>query len=129
MLILAAMLLPGLALADDTECTQWCHPYWKSMPKLEYAYFAAEAADCSTTLDIKNHKNLQEENPILGPHPSDGKIIGACTASMLIHSAITYELVDQGVPQAIIKTWEWISIGVEAGFAAHNYSLGLRFKF
>lgn len=108
---------------------QWCTPYWKSMPKLEYVYWAAEAADCSTTLDIKNHKNLQEENPILGHHPSDGMIIGACVSTALIHSAITYVLIDDGVPPKVVKIWEYVSIGVESAFAAHNYSLGLRFKF
>lgn len=136
--VLAVLLMlacTGTALADDSECTQWCKPYWKSIPKLEYAYFAAEAADCSTTLDIKNQRNadgtwrLEEKNPLLGTHPSDGKIIGYCVGTALLHSAITYEMVDQGVPRSVVNVWEWISIGVETGFAAHNYSLGLRFKF
>ena len=126
------LVIATVAFADDhnnPECTQWCHPYWGSMPKLEYVYFAAEAADCSTTLDIKNHPGFIEENPLLGYNPSDGKIIGYCAGAALIHSAITYELVDQGVPRAIVNVWEYVSIGVESGFAIHNYSLGLRFKF
>lgn len=99
------------------------------MPKEEYVFFLAEAADMMTTLDIKNHPELQEENPILGKHPSDSKIIALCVGAALLHSAITYEMVDQGVPRPIVKVWEYVSIGVETGFAVHNYTLGLRFKF
>lgn len=31
--------------------------------------------DCCQTLDIKNHSNIHESNPLLGPHPSDNIII------------------------------------------------------
>lgn len=130
-------LLPALSHAqysepqhqDTTKCSEWCSPYWSSMPKLEYVYWAAEAADCSTTLDIKNHSNLIETNPVLGQHPSNGKIYSYCVGTMLLHSAITYALIDGDVPKPLVNAWEWASIAVEAGFAAHNYSLGLRFKF
>lgn len=121
-----------LALVDTQakpECTQWCRPYWKSMPQEEYAFFVAEAADCWTTLDIKNHADMEEANPILGKHPSDGRIIGMCVGAGLLHSAITYELIDGGAPRGLIKAWEYVTIAVESGFAAHNYSLGLRFRF
>ncbi len=142
--ILAGLLMSGAAFAepsidqldpprapmDDPACsTQWCSPYWKSMPKLEYVFFAAEAADTLTTLDIKNHPNLHETNFILGSHPSDAMIIGYGGVTALIHSSITYVMIDSGVDPKVIKAWEYISIGVEGAFAAHNYHLGLRFKF
>lgn len=132
--VLALFAFVNVATADEQttdqkECTQWCKPYWKSMPKSEYVFFAAEAADMLTTLDIKNHPELRETNPILGDHPSDGKVISMCVGAALIHSAITYEFVDNNVPKPIIRAWEYISIGVETGFAVHNYSLGLRFRF
>jgi len=121
---------PPVAPMDDPACsTQWCSPYWKSMPKLEYVFFAAEAADMLTTLDIKNHPELRETNPILGSHPSDARIITYGSVTALIHSSITYVMVDSGVNPKVIKAWEYVSIGAETGFALHNYKLGLRFKF
>jgi len=118
------------AALDSSSCgAQWCRPFWKSMPKLEYVFYAAEAADMLTTLDIKNHPNLQEENPLLGHHPSDATIVGATTITALIHSSITYLMVDHDVNPKVIRAWEILSIGTESGFALHNWKMGLRFKF
>ncbi len=111
------------------ECTQWCKPFWSSMPKLEYGFYVAELADISTTLDIKHHPGYYEQNPLLGRHPSDARVIAEGGIAALIHSAITYEMVDQNVPKPIINTWEIISIGVETGFAAHNLHIGLHFSY
>ena len=119
-----------VAPIDNPNCnSQWCSPFWKSMPKEEYFFYAAEAADMMTTLDIKNHPNLQEENPILGHHPSDAMVISMCSVAALIHSSITYVMVDNGVNPKVIKAWEYVSIGVESGFAVHNLRLGLRFTY
>lgn len=113
---------------DEKTCQQWCTPFLKTLPPSEYAFFVAEAADMLTTLDIKYHPNLIEENPILGNHPSDGKIIGWCFIAAGAHAAITYSLIDGGAPDWLVKTWTWGGTFVEAGFAIHNYSLGLRFR-
>lgn len=132
---LALFLFAPLAFSQEavtTEakpCQQWCKPYWKSMPKEEYVYFGAAALDMFTTLDIKHHPNLEESNFVLGKHPSDAKIVGWFVLTDLLHSAITYELVDNDVPRPIVKTWEYLTIGVELGYAVHNYRLGLRFSF
>lgn len=118
--IVFALILSSVAHAGD---------YWKTMPKLEYAFFAAETADMLTTLDIKNHPDLYEQNPIMGRHPSDAKVIGWCVSAALMHSAITHEMVVHGVRPSFINAWEYVSIGVETGFAVHNLSVGLRFTF
>ena len=132
-ILVAGLLLATQAFADDlptpdrAECQQWCKPYWKSMPKLEYVFMAAQAVDMLTTLDIKNHPNLRETNIILGEHPSDGKIIGWFALTTLAHSAITYELVDNDVPKSIVRAWEYVSIGYESYYGIHNLHLGLHF--
>lgn len=121
----------AMAQAADEDAPQPRKP----TPVTEWIFDAAETADMLTTLDIKNQKNvngtwrLQEDNPILGPHPSQGRIIAICVATGALHYAITRELVNEDVPKPIINAWEYISIGVETAAAAHNYSIGLRFKF
>jgi hypothetical protein len=128
----ALLAFSSAALAQETEtteakCTQWCKPFWKSLPKEEYVYFAAAGLDMLTTLDIKHHPGkIEETNFILGKHPSDAKVVGYFIATDLLHAAVTYELVDGGAPKGLIKAWEYITIGVETGYAVHNYRLGLR---
>jgi len=101
----------------------------QSMPPLEWAYQASAVADMMTTLDIKNHPELEEANPILGPHPSDRKVLAYFAATGALHYFVTRELVDQGAPRGLIDAWELISTSFEIGCTAHNYSAGLRFKF
>jgi hypothetical protein len=122
--LLLAVLLCHRAKADDSYGN-----FFTSQPKLEFVFDAALAADMLTTADIKNHPGLVETNPILGQHPSDAKIAGYGLAAAGLHAAVTYELVSQGVPRAIINTWELLGIGIETGYVAHNYKLGLRIKF
>lgn len=129
-IIALALLIAGTANAADTkECDQWCKPFLSSLPTEEYVFFGASTLDMLTTLDIKNHPKIHETNFLLGEHPSDGKILGYFVGMDLLHAAITYELVDQNVPKPIVKAWEYVTIGVETGYAVHNLHLGLRFSF
>jgi hypothetical protein len=97
--------------------------------KLEYGYIGLAAADMLTTLDIKHHPHLQEENAILGPHPSDAKVVAYFAGTTLLHALITKELVAGDVPAPIIRGWEYVTIGMEAGCVANNLRIGLRFSF
>ncbi len=108
------------ALADDTVD--------RSTPALEWAYQGAAVADMLTTLDIKNHPTLMETNPLLGEHPSNGKVFAYFAGTGVLHWAITRELVNGNMQRPLINTWEALTIGLEVGCAAHNYSIGLRFK-
>lgn len=122
--------MPSVVKHFDPEvCAKHFCDYWKSMPKLEYAFFAAEAADMLTTLDIKNHPDLIETNIILGKHPSDAKIIALCASAAMLHSVITYELMHSNMPRGFVKAWEITTISIESGYAVHNLRLGLRFRF
>lgn len=96
---------------------------------LELGYLAAATADMSTTLDIKNHSNMQEMNPILGTHPSDARIVAYFVTTDALHALVTYGLIQGDVPTPIVHGWEYVTIGVEVCAAAHNYHAGLRFKF
>jgi hypothetical protein len=121
---LLAGFLCANAKADDSHYGNFI----TTQPKLEFVFDAALMADMMTTADIKN-TDLVETNPILGQRPSDAKIAAYGLTMAGLHAAITYEMVSNDVPRGIITAWELVSIGVEAGYVAHNYHLGLRIKF
>jgi hypothetical protein len=122
--VLLAAVLCKQAKADDHYGN-----FISTQPALEFVFDAALAADMLTTADIKNHPPLVETNPILGQHPSDGKIAAYGAGVALLHAAITYEMVSNDVPKPLVTAWELIGIAVEAGYTARNYRLGLRVKF
>lgn len=119
--VLAAFLC-SQAKADDTN------PNAKT-PVTEWVYQGVALGDMLTTLDIAKHPGLVEENPLLGQHPSDGKVLGYFAATGVLHYLVTRELVRENVPAPIVQTWEALGIGLEVGMVAHNYSLGLRARF
>jgi hypothetical protein len=122
MFALLAAFLCSQAKADDTN------PNAKT-PVTEWVYQGAAFADMLTTLDISKHPNLVEENPLMGQHPSDGKVLGYFAATGVLHYLVTRELVRENVPAPIVQTWEALGIGLEVGMVAHNYSIGLRARF
>jgi hypothetical protein len=126
---LFAVLLLLLSIAARSKADENYGNFITTQPKLEFVFDAALAADMLTTADIKNHPPLIETNPLLGQHPSDGKIAAYGLGVAALHAAITYEMVSQGVPKPIVTAWELIGIVVEAGYTAHNYRLGMRIKF
>ena len=77
--------------------------------------------DCLTTLDIKNHPDMYETNLILGPHPSDSKI--------LVYFAIC-NIIFCMVALALSDTIQYIWIGawaiVEIRYIINNLKLGLK---
>jgi hypothetical protein len=98
-------------------------------PVLEWAYQGAALADMLTTLDIKNHPGIHETNPLMGPHPSDDRVLGYFAAYDLLHYGITRILVDLNAPRSLVTVWELGTIGYETDLVVHNYRLGLRFAF
>lgn len=113
------------ARAEGYDDPAWSgsHP----LPALEYVFEGAALADMLTTLDIKNHPDRQEANPLMPRHPSDGYVVGFFTFGVAVHALITHEMLVQGVTPGWIRAWECVSIGVEAGGAARNIHMGLRF--
>jgi hypothetical protein len=94
----------------------------------EGAYQSLALVDMATTLDIRRHPGDYEQNPIMGRHPSDAKVIGYFAIEDAAHALITRALVSNGWTKTAY-TWEALSIGVEAGCIAHNYHLGLTARF
>ena len=122
MFTLLAAFLCSHAKADDTNPNA-------PTPVTEWVYQGAAFADMLTTLDISRHPNLVEENPLMGQHPSDGKVLGYFAATGVLHYLVTRELVRENVPAPIVQTWEALGIGLEVGMVAHNYQIGLRARW
>lgn len=94
----------------------------------EAAYQGLALVDMGTTLDIRKHPGFSETNPILGRHPSDGKVIGYFAACGISHAVITHSLVNAGWTKTA-AAWEAASIGMELNFVDHNYTIGLKARF
>ena len=102
---------------------------WQPLPPEEIAFQAVNLADMSLSLDIKNHENMREANPMLGNHPNDGAVIGYKVGAGVLHAAVTEFMLQHGASKRAIRIWEWTSIGVVGFAAGHNYQVGCRFRF
>jgi hypothetical protein len=89
---------------------------------LEVSYQAVALADMAQTLDLRHMPGEWETNPILGSHPSDAKVMGYFALTGAFHA-----LVAGALPPREARVWEYITIGLEVGCVARNYSLGVRF--
>jgi hypothetical protein len=80
--------------------------------------------DMFLTLDIKNHYGYSEYNTlILGPHPSDARVIGSFIGYEALLT-VTWLLLPSGlryVPPSLVIGFQTLNI-------AHNWSIGLRFS-
>jgi hypothetical protein len=65
-----------------------------------------------------------EINPLLGDHPGQGKINAYFLGIIVGHTAIARLL-----PNPYRRIWQGIYIVTEAGFVAHNFSVGARIEF
>lgn len=125
-ILLAFALLYGRAhAASGYEDPAWAQH--TAMPRTEYAFDVALLADMLTTLDIKHHPELEEGNPLLPRHPSDGNVVAFFVGVGIVHALITHAMIAQGMDSRWVTAWEYVSIGFEGGAAAYNLHAGLRF--
>jgi hypothetical protein len=88
-------------------------------------FIALSGIDWMQTRKIANNPDeYHENNPILGSHPSTGKVDAYFAASIAAHTAIAMAL-----PPEYRKWFQYVSIGVEAGVVASNFSIGLGVGF
>ena|SRR3990167_11441589 len=67
---------------------------------------------------------MKELNPILGEHPSMGKIDTIVGLSLMGHILISGLL-----PKPYRTIFQYITIGIESGAVIHNYNAGVRIEF
>lgn len=116
-LLLAIILMfPSVSFADE----------WTSDDtKRQAVYLTLHAVDWMQTRHIaKNPTLFSESNPLLGRHPSVSKVNKYFIATALMHTGISYAL-----PPEYRKVFQYITIGVQAGYVTHNYNVGVKIGF
>lgn len=88
-------------------------------------YLALHVADWGQTRDAAAQPGrYAEQNPMLGEHPSQKRIDSYFAATAILHTAVAYAL-----PPDWRRTWQHITIGVEAGVVCRNARIGLQVNF
>ncbi len=90
---------------------------------LEAVYQTLQFIDYRQTLSIAEDDEYTENNIFLGKNPQDEYIHAYFLAAALGHVAITEMLSPK-----YRRIWQMITIGIEAGYVTHNYSIGVQIK-
>lgn len=115
-----------LLLIFLTVCPTVGHADWTVQDTmLEATWMVLHIIDWGQTLDIaRNPHRFYEINPIMGRHPSVGKVNSYMLASAIIHPLISYHL-----PQPYRKYWQYVTISISGGLVIHNFNIGLKVRF
>ena len=90
----------------------------------EITYQGLAAIDWLQTRNIAKNPNYYEQNPILGEHPSVGKVNAYFAITGLVHYGISKIL-----PKEYRAPFQYVTIVVEGGAVAHNFSIGINAEF
>ena len=114
-ILVAIFIFPSFAHADE----------WTSADTYrEVAYQSLAAVDWLQTRSIaKDPAQWCEQNTYLGKHPSVQSVNRYFALTGLAHVAISKML-----PEKYRAPFQYVSIGVEVGAVAHNFSIGIECK-
>lgn len=119
-IILLILLLPSIANAY-TFGDNWT----KENTNLQAAFVAVAVADWGQTLCIANNPDrFYETNPLLGIHPSRGRVNTYFPIVIGLHTAVAVAL-----PPTYRRWWQLIWIGIETGTIMNNASMGIKLDF
>jgi len=99
---------------------------WSSSDtKREAVYLVLHTADWAQTREIaRNPDKWYEQNSMLGSHPSISQVDQYFIATAALQFAIAYYL-----PAEYRKVFQYLSITHDAGYVAHNFSIGIQARF
>ena len=110
------LFLMKFAYADDWTSTDTA---W------QMSYTALLAMDCAQTRYGASHpEKFEEVNPLLGKHPSKGRINNICIATGFGHFGISYVL-----PKGARRLWHFGTVSVELFTVANNKMAGVKMEF
>lgn len=103
-----------------------CYANWnKSDTIREVVWQGIHVIDWGQTLEVARHpEKYHELNPILGRHPSVGRVNVYMGLSAVGHIVISYIL-----PEKARSYWQYVSIGVSGACVVNNFNIGLGIKF
>lgn len=120
--IISTMLaVSALLIISTSAYAAWSRPD-------TYREIASESLlfiDYSQTYNIANTPDrFYEHNPILGRHPSIGRVNLYFISSMILHPIISYIL-----PSKVRPYFQYITIGIETSCIANNMRVGIGMRF
>lgn len=109
-------------------------PWTKVQVAQQIGFTVLLAADWGQTKDIKNHPNIYESNPILGPYPTDSEIDRYFATAAVGHALVAHLLPSRRIARWLPNitwrdAWQHVWIACEAMAVENNYSLGVSFDF
>ena len=122
--ILKTMLYLGVALLFQSCCTVNIDRWEKQDTVLQATYTALHILDWAQTREIERNQAYHELNPILGRHPSEGRINTYFASTLLGHTLVSVLL-----PKPYRTWWQCVTIGIEAGVTGSNYIIGVQGGF
>ena len=91
----------------------------------EVVWQILHVVDWGQTLDIARQPHKYHElNPILGKHPSVGKVNTYMALSAVAHLGISLAL-----PKEYRKWFQYLTIGATGSLVVHNFNIGLKVRF
>ena len=112
-LIILLTLLPITANAFDE---------WTDKDELrQRAYMALHLIDWMQTSKMASDDMYFETNPLLGRHPSTGKINTYFAATLVFNYVVARTLQTK-----YRNTWQSFWLGVKTTYVGHNYQIGVR---
>jgi hypothetical protein len=121
----------GLLLVVLAGCSPaWADDWTREDTYRQTALTALLVVDWAQTRWIVKHPDPingvqhSEGNPLLGSHPSVGRVNNLLAASIIAQAGIAYML-----PPEWRRGWQHVWIGIEAGAVFHNHSVGVKLEF
>ena len=98
---------------------------WTTKNKIaQYTGSILILADCLQTLEIAKNDDYYETNPIMGRDPNQEMVVGYFATAMVGYWGISYLLTEKWR-----NRFQFLVIGVQAGYVCHNYNIGIRVAF
>lgn len=120
------LLLPTLSHADD-----WTREDTYRQTALTVLLVADWAQTSWAIKKNENHcsypepcRSYEEGNPLLGTHPSIGKLNILVGTGIIGHAAVARIL-----PRELREGWQYVWIGIETNAVYRNHQVGIKFHF
>lgn len=116
--MIIAMLLITMGIIKECQA--------KEDYTLETLTTVAMVADWGTTLDIENHQDIYESNPIMGKHPTRATVNTYFISKLVLH----YYINRWCEPcHSYREYWNFVQFSLSADAVLNNYQLGLKINF
>lgn len=107
-----------------TTSSAYADEWTSTDTKREVAYQSLAVVDWLQTRNIARNPDYWEQNVLLGNHPSVARV-----NQYFALTGIAHYFISEALPEKYRAPFQYISIGVEIGAVAHNFSIGITVKF